>query len=181
MAQQSETYITDEIRSYIGMQSEPVTAWELVEPGAVRRFTQAIMDDDPIYWDAEAAKARGFDGPVAPPLYPGFSFRRRPGTPDPLDRAKDNPNYDGIGGGGGGAGGLPPIDIPLKRVLNGGVEAEFFALARHGDRITSQTRYADIYEREGRTGTMVFIVTETTYTNQDGQVLAKIRNTGIRR
>ena len=29
-----------------------------------------------------------------------------------------------------------------------------------------------------RTGKMVFIVTETTYTNQDGQVLAKIRCTG---
>ena len=147
----------------------------------MRRFVQAIMDDDPIYWDAEAAKARDLDGPVAPPLYPGFAFRREPGTPDPLDRAKGNPNFDGIGGGGGRRGGLPPVELPLVRTLNGGVEAEFFALARHGDRVTSQTRYADIYERQGRTGHMVFIVTETTYTNQDGQVLAKIRNTSIRR
>jgi len=66
-------------------------------------------------------------------------------------------------------------------VLNGGVEAEFFAFARHGDRITAQSQYSDIYEREGRDGKMIFVITETTYTNQDGHVLAKIRNTGIRR
>jgi acyl dehydratase len=179
MTTEPVTYITDEVRSYIGRESQPVTAWDAVEPGAVRRFIQAIMDNDPIYWDVEAARARGFGGPVAPPLYPGFTFRRAPGTPDPLDRARENPDYDGIGGGGGT--GLPPIPNLPVRTLNGGVEAEFFALARHGDRITARSRYADIYEREGRTGKMVFVVTETTYTNQDGQVLARIRNTGIRR
>jgi acyl dehydratase len=179
MAEEPQTYITDAVRALIGVESEPVTAFEAVEPGAVRRFVQAIMDDDPIYWNAEAATVRGYDGPVAPPLFPGFVFRRAPGTPDPLDRVKENPDFDGIGGAGGGR--LPPIPNLPVRTLNGGVEAEFFALARHGDRITAQSRYADIYEREGRTGKMVFIVTETTYTNQDGQVLAKIRNTGIRR
>jgi len=179
MAGQPETYITDEVRSYIGRQSEPVTAWDAVEPGAVRRFIQAIMDDDPIYWDPEAARARGFERPVAPPLYPGFTFRRPPGTPDPLDRVKENPDYDGIGAGGGT--GLPPIPNLPVRTLNGGVEAEFFALARHGDRITAQSRYVDIYEREGRSGKMVFIVPVTTSTNQDGEVLAKVRNTTIRR
>jgi acyl dehydratase len=179
MAEQPETYITDEVRALIGRESEPVTAWEAVEPGAVRRFTQAIMDNDPVYWDADAAADSRYGAPSAPPLYPSFAFRRLPGTPDPLDQARDNRDFDGIGSAGGGR--LPVIPGLPVRTLNGGVEAEFFALARHGDRITAQSRYADIYEREGRTGKMVFIVTETTYTNQDGQVLAKIRNTGIRR
>lgn len=179
MSEAVQTYITDEVRSYIGRESEPVPAAELIEPGAVRRFTQAIMDPDPIYWQSDEAAAGRYGGPVAPPLYPGFAFRRPPGTPDPLDRFKDDPDYDGLGGGGGT--GLPVVPLPLPRLLNGGVEAEFFALARHGDRITAQSRYTDIYEREGRSGRMVFIVTETAYTNQDGQILAKIRNTSIRR
>ncbi len=115
---------------------------------------------------------------MAPPLYPGFVFRRRPGTPDPLDRVFENRDFDGIGGGGGRLPSIPNLPV---RTLNGGVEAEFFALAKHGDRITAQSRYADIYEREGRTGKMVLVVTETTYTNQDGQVLAKVRNTSVRR
>ena len=42
------TILTDEIRSYIGRQSERVTAADAVEPGAVRRYAQAIMaDHDP--------------------------------------------------------------------------------------------------------------------------------------
>ncbi len=179
MAEQPETYITDEVRSYIGRRSQPVTAGDAVEPGAVRRFTQAIMDDDPVYWDAGAAAESRYGVPVAPPLYPGFAFRRAAGTPDPLDRAKENPDFDGIGGGGGT--GLPPIPLPLDRLLNGGVEAEFYSLARHNDRVTAESRYVDVYEREGRTGKMVLVVSETTYTNQDGQVLAKIRNTSVRR
>ena len=176
---QQETYITEEVRGYIGLESESVTAREVVESGAVRRFTQAIIDADPNYWDASAAAQSKYGSVVAPPLYPGFAFRRPPGTPDPLDRFKEDRDYDGLGGGTGAI--LPVVPLPLPRLLNGGVEAEFLALARHGDRISARSRYADIYEREGRTGKMVFIITETAYTNQDGQVLAKIRNTTIRR
>jgi acyl dehydratase len=179
MSDQPDTYMTEELRGYIGHKSEPVTAWDTVEPGAVRRFVQATMDDDPVYWDKEAASKSRYGVPVAPPLYPNFAFRRPPGTPDPLDAAKENRDYDGSGG--PTRTGLPSLPIPLKRVLNGGVEAEFFALAHHGDRITAQSQYSDIYEREGRDGKMIFVITETTFTNQDGHVLAKIRNTGIRR
>jgi len=80
-----------------------------------------------------------------------------------------------------GLGGLPPLDLPFSRVLNGGVEAEFHQLARVGDTISAQSSYADIQEREGRSGTMVLITIETTYTNQDAAVLARVRSTVILR
>ena len=38
--------LTDEIRAFIGRQSETSTAVDTVETGAVRRYSQAIMDDD---------------------------------------------------------------------------------------------------------------------------------------
>ena len=68
-------------------------------------------------------------------------------------------------------GGLPPIDVPLKRILNGGTEAEFFRLAKLGDVVSAQSRYTDISEREGRSGPMVLLKVETTYTNQDDETL----------
>ncbi|MGI8553334.1 MAG: FAS1-like dehydratase domain-containing protein [Dehalococcoidia bacterium] len=180
MGELPQTYLTDEVREYIGRESEPMTAWDLVDASAVRRFTQAIMDPDPSYWDEASAEHSRYGGTVAPPLYPSFAFRREPGSPDPLDRFGEDREYDGLGGGTGAAG-LPVVPLPLPRLLNGGVEAEFFQLARVGDRITARSRYADIYERSGRSGTMVLIVTETTYTNQDGVLLLKSRNTIIRR
>ncbi|MFN8556859.1 MAG: MaoC family dehydratase N-terminal domain-containing protein [Dehalococcoidia bacterium] len=152
---------------------------DTVEAGPCGVFVQATMDEDPNYWDPEAAQSSKFGAVVAPPLYPSFAFRRRPGTPDPLDEALGNRDFDGLRGFSESR--LPEIPHLPVRMLNGGVEAEFFAQAKVGDRITGQTRYADIYEREGRTGRMLFIVTETTFTNQDGVVLVKTRNTAIRR
>lgn len=176
------TLITDEIRALIGAEGEPFTAGEAVEAGAVRRFCQAIMDNDPAYWDQDYAKQSKYGGVVSPPLYPGFVNRRAPGTPDPLDHFKEDPEWDGTSGRPRDTpGGLPPVDLPLKRLLNGGVTAEFFANAQHGDYITGQQKYIDITERTGRTGLMVIIVSETTYTNQDGVLLCKVRNTILRR
>lgn len=175
------TLITDEIRALIGVEAEPVTAFEPVERGALRRFVQAIMDDDPAYWNEEYAKQTKYGGVIAPPLFSAFVNRRRSGTPDPLDRFKTEPDWDGTTGGRGEPGGLPPVNLPLKRLLNGGVSAEFFANSRPGDYITGKRKYVDITERTGREGLMVIIVTETTYTNQDGLLLCKVRNTTVRR
>jgi acyl dehydratase len=177
-----------DLRKYVGMRSEPATACDPVEPGAVRRFVQAVGDDDPVYWDAAYAATTPYGVPVAPPLYVSHVARRPPGTPDPFDRFAGQPDLDGSDGAFVAAGApqthgrrLPEVDVPQVRLLNGGVEAEFFALPAHGDRITSVFEYVDVYEREGRSGPMVFVVTETTAENQDGRLLARVRNTTIRR
>lgn len=68
---------------------------------------------------------------------------------------------------------------PGSRVLNGGQHNLYFERIRPGDVITSQARLADAYEREGRLGTMLFLVTETRWTNQRGGLVRIGRNTGI--
>jgi hypothetical protein len=89
------TILTDEIRGYIGCQSECVTACDTVEPGAVRRYAQAIMaDDDSSY--APDTDSRRYGGPVAPPIYPAFMFRRPLGTPDVLSERAEDPDFDGL-------------------------------------------------------------------------------------
>lgn len=172
------SYVTDEVRALIGVTGPRLTAPHPLGPDGLRRFVQGAMETDPIHWDVEAAAARGYDGVVATPLYPVNAFPRPSGTPDPLDRLVDDPDWDGTDLG-AGLGGLPPVQVALKRVLNGGVEAEFHQLARLGDVISSQARYADIAEREGRSGPMVLVTVETTYTNQDDAVLLRARSTII--
>jgi len=164
-------YITDEVKALIGYETKWVDAWDLVEPGAVRRFIQAVMDDDPVYWDEKQAAATKYAGVVAPPLFPLHAFRRPPGTPDPLSRVAGDPNFDGVTRDFGL--GLPPVPVPLPRLLNGGNEVEVYALARPGDRIRAKSRYVDIYQKEGKSGTLVFIMVETIYANQKGATLLK--------
>ena len=54
-------------RSVLGVESAPLL-YE-VERGAIRKFVEAIGDDDPIYYDAQAAQAAGFTTVLAPPTF----------------------------------------------------------------------------------------------------------------
>ena len=170
-------YITDDVKAMIGLESDWVEACDPVETGAVRRFTQALMDTDPIYGDAAAAAATKYGGIVAPPLFALHALRPAFGSPDTLDRFRDDPDYDGSLR--GAMQGLPPLPIPLHRVLNGGNEVEVYRLPRAGERIRIRSKYLDIYQKEGKSGPMVFLITETTYANEHGDVLIKSLQTRI--
>jgi acyl dehydratase len=139
-------------RSALGVESAPVSYD--VEKGAIRKFAEAIGDEDPIYYDEKAAQAAGLKTIVAPPTFL-CTFRAQA---------------------------LPDLKIQFGRVrLNGGNEYEYYQPLYAGDTITVTAKYTDVSERSGRTGNMVFVLTELTFKNQQGAVVAKGRNTGIMR
>ena len=182
-----KTFLTEEVKAVIGATAERVEAslWGIEREG-LRRFTQAIMDPDPRYWDEDFAKTTKFGEIVTPPIYCTYLGRKTPpGADDPISRAfRDNPESDGIGGlereDDGGA--LPKIPTELVRVLNAGNEIEVYQYPVLGDRIFSQAKIADIRERVGREGNhMLIITTETTYTNGKNEVLCILRASGLRR
>ena len=166
-------------RKYVGMTSGKEVACDPVEPGAVRRYAQAIMDEDPAYRDDKEAAAR-YGGPVAPPIFPTHMLRRPFGAPDLLEERARDPNFDGLTN--SSSQGLPEIE-PLKglALLNGGSEIEFFRYARHGETVTVQSRYSSITEKETSKGPMIFVVIESDYCNGEGELLMKTRRTIIRR
>jgi hypothetical protein len=68
-----------------------------------------------------------------------------------------------------------------KGWLNGGNRFEYIEPVRVGDRITATGRVADVYEKTGSSGSLLFIIFETEYVNQHGRTVARLRGTGIRR
>jgi N-terminal half of MaoC dehydratase len=83
---------------------------------------------------------------------------------------------------------LAPVSLHLaeaeeygKGWLNGGNRFEYFEPANVGDRITATGRVADVYEKVGSSGSLLFIIFETDYVNQDGRTVARLRGTAIRR
>lgn len=139
-------------RSVLGVESSPIS-YE-VEKGAIRKFAEAIGDEDPMYYDEQAAQAAGFKTIVAPPTFL-CSFRAQE---------------------------LPDLKIQFGRVrLNGGNEYDYYQPMYAGDTISVTATYADVTERTGRTGIMIFIITQLTFRNQRGEVVAIGRNTGIMR
>jgi hypothetical protein len=169
-------YITPAVRAIIGAEAPPLEAHHPVEASEARRFHQALMDDAPRYWDPAAASRYG--GPVAPIGFPVHAMRRAEDEADPLD-AMQQGEYDGVDR--HLRPGLPEVQVPLKRLMNGGYEYELFRYARPGERIRVRSRYADIYQRNGRTGPIVFVVIEDDYETEHGERLLRSTNTIILR
>ncbi len=149
--------ITDKMRAEIGVESEPVT-FE-VDKTACRMFARAVGYTDPIYFDEQYAKSKGYRGIPAPVGFLGHPIYD-PNRPQRL-------------------GGYFRTDTPFKRILNGGTDIEYFDTVCAGDVLTATSKLADLSEREGRLGPMLVTVTESTYRNQDGKVVARARGTGI--
>ena len=181
-----KSVLTEEIRALIGVTGEriPASLWGIEREG-LRRFTQAIMDPDPRYWDEEFAKSTRFGGIITPPIYCTYLRKTPPGADDPITRAfRANPHSDGIGGveSSERRGGLPPIPTDLKRVMNAGNELEVYKYPTLGNHIFCQAKIADIQERVGRDGNPMLIITvETTYTDQNDEVLCILRASSLRR
>ena len=175
----SRNYITDEVKAIIGAQTDWVEAPHPVQESEVRRFFQATMDPHPRYWNEKWAAESRYRKPVAPPAFAVHAFRRPPdATADPLD-LMDDPDFDGVSR--TLRPGLPKVPVPLSGILNGGYEYEFYSYPEIGERIVSRSRYKDIYQREGKSGPMVFVLVEDEFATRDGRPLLTATNTNIMR
>jgi len=149
-----ESVITPELKALIGKESPP-TSW-LVDQSSIVEFAQALDDPNPLWNDEKEARKSRFGGLIAPPTFPAYLRN------DQMHKM------------------LFELPTPLKRVLNGGNEIEWYQPIRPGDRITVTGKLIDLREREGAMGRMLFVISESTYANQFGEVVAKGRNTVIR-
>src|SRR5207248_2497211 len=153
---------TQEMRDAVGVESEPWTV-EL-DKTAIRMFARAVGYTDPVFFDEQVARERGYRSLPAPPHYLGTPVYD-PRTSDPTFGAPRR--------------GARSFNTGLKRRLNGGTEIEYFGDICAGDMLTARSQIVDISERKGSIGAMLITTTETTYTNQYGSVVAKMRGTGI--
>jgi N-terminal half of MaoC dehydratase len=156
---------------YRGMRGDKLTAPTPISGDAIRRFVHAIMDTDPTYFDVAVAGASKFGGIAAPPLYPVHAFRRPGGSPDPLQSVQDDPDADGTAGTDAIGFGLPPIESPFKRLLNGGNDIEFFRCLHDGETAVAQARYAEVTVKQGRSGAFLLVVIETEFSTTGGEKL----------
>jgi hydroxyacyl-ACP dehydratase HTD2-like protein with hotdog domain len=75
--------------------------------------------------------------------------------------------------------GLPEIESPYRRLLNGGNDIEFFRCLRVGERAVAQPRYVDVTLKEGKSGHMLLVTIETRFTTESGEPLLLNRQTLI--
>jgi acyl dehydratase len=145
-----------------------------VERGPVTQFAASVTDTNPIYRNRETAKAAGFDNIPVPPTYffSGATFWGAFPEEQPADA---NP------------GRKPTMEVIGQLMAHGGIvlhgeqEFTYHQPVMVGDRIQSEGKVVDLYEKPAGDKTMTFLVTENEYRNQDGDLVLTARMNLIHR
>src|SRR5690606_11341686 len=74
-----------------------------------------------------------------------------------------------------------PLDLDYRRMLHGEQEFIYHRPIRLGDRLQCQMVVSDLYEREGKSGKMQFLVLDTEIKDETGDLVAVSRNNIIYR
>jgi acyl dehydratase len=149
--------ITRELRELIDVTLETIVF--KVEEGAIQRYAKAIGDLNPLFNEPDFASKTKYGRLLAPPGFTGWPVKAG------LDMFKLVES-------------LVKAGAP-SRLLDGGVEFEFFEPVGAGDLLTATTKIANMTERETRLGKTIFTTLETTFVNQKGNVALKSRSTLI--
>ena len=141
-------------RSVIGV-DVPVGSHRITKKEIVA-YANAMGETNPLYLDEKAAKAGPYGAIIAPPgFYHSIRLKQMP-------------------------------DIKLKfgdrnSGFISGQSIEYFEPIRAGDTISATAQVADVYAKTGRTGTLVFVIRRTTYTNQHGRTVMVVDGSTVRR
>ncbi len=121
-----------------------------IEFGKIREFAKAVKDPNPVYFDEKTC--------VAPPTF-----------------LMTIAHWIGDLGATRSA-----VKLDYRRLLHGEQDFEYVKPIRPGDTLSFRSRTKEVFEKEGkRGGTMTFVIGETEFTNQRGEVVAYMRNTAI--
>ena len=140
-------------RSHLGVDYDAGTY--PVDKDEALRYCQAIGETAPIYTDEDVARTAGHPGLLVHPTFCAI-FVRSFGRPD--------------------------IKLNFGRTsFHAGEAIESLAPIHVGDTLTARTRLKDVYAKTGRSGTMAFVVWETSFTNQHGQQVVAVQESMVRR
>lgn len=114
----------------------------------VKEFAVAVGENNPVFYDADAAREQGLPGPIAPPTFTVTQIFALPRA-EREERLGANLQYD--------------------RVLHGEQEFVYKRLPAVGETLKGRVRIAKDFEKQGkRGGTMRFVTYESVFTDADG-------------
>jgi acyl dehydratase len=119
--------ISEEAKSFVGKAALPMVGE--IERGAVRRYADAVGNDNPFYHDEEYAKGSRYRDIMAPPGFFGWPIKRVKGVTGHPDTVKELQEVLARGG--------------FPRILDGGIEYEFYLPVRAGDTLVVSVVISD--------------------------------------
>jgi hypothetical protein len=139
-----------------------------VEPGHIMAFARAIGDDNPLY---DVTRTDPADV-VAPPTFVQASSHFDPDYPL---RPKHGRPWRGSGG---EATGTPSGDT--GRGLHAEQHYEYFGVVRAGDVLCATVEPGRTWEKQGRSGRLVFSESITEYRRTAGELVVRARSVSVK-
>lgn len=162
--------VNEEVRALIGARGPVRSSPDEVSTSEIRRFAQAIFDDNRIFYDDEAARKSRFGSRVAPGMFTINSLRPNiPFVDDPLRWANAEDEMYRV---------AVTEELPRPKQWEGlyhfhaSDDVEFYRLPHVGDRLSAHPYLKDIYEKSGRNGALAFYVVRTDWKNQRNETVA---------
>ena len=147
--------LNDALLATIGRRSEPVR--ELVTRREIRKYAIATGN----------RQRRYLDGDQAPPMFHVALFW----DVVELDQlSPDGVSIDRL---------LPKF--PLEKAMAGGLHIEYHRPVYPGDWLTATRTLTDIYEKQGRSGTLIFYEVDMDIVDDDGNLVIREKTTRILR
>ena len=134
-----------------------------------QRWAAAVGDDNPLWFDADYARANGYRDVICPPLYLQYAIL---GVAPLSDLRPD-------GSSGAVSGSLSFPDAPRR--MAGGERTTFHLPAYHRDEVEMVRTISAIVEKEGRSGRFVLVTWHTVYRNQNRELVAEATTSMIAR
>jgi hypothetical protein len=148
-----------------------------VEAGHIMMFARSIGDPNPIYADEQYAQGTEVGHVVAPPTFVQASahydsdYILRPKIGEPwFGSGREATGVRRSGGSGGGG---------IGRGLHAEQHFEYHRHLAPGDVLSATTRAGERWEKEGRSGKLVFSETITEYRDQNGELVITARGVGV--
>jgi acyl dehydratase len=124
-----------------------------IERGAIRRFVEAVGDNNPVYRDEEAARQAGYRAIPAPPTFLATLV--------------------------GGVDLVDVLGIRQRSILVGEQSFEYYQPVCVGDHVFVTSKVVDLYEKLGTGGVMDFAVIEEEGRDERGDLFYRARRTLI--
>jgi 3-methylfumaryl-CoA hydratase len=147
--------ITDEIRGWIGRADPPV------------RFEVSRRDIIKYALATDQRNEKYLRGDEAPPMF--LFAADRPLTPI-SDLGPDGLRREAL---------LP--DLPLKRVMAGGIKQRYHRPIKAGDVLIITRSISDIYEKQGSSGPLIFVFYDIKVTTEAGELVMQETQSRINR
>lgn len=148
----SNSAYLERVKPYIGMSVE--NGSYVVDASQIRQFAAATLETNPIYFDEAYAKTTPYGGMIAPP-----TFYRVWGTPP-----------------------IHPVEgaaLPVRGAIHAKEDIRVCKPIHAGDRVTVRTTFKDAFEKEGRSGYLLFVVMEQAILDESGEPYTISYNTRI--